>query len=181
MSQVILRDLYCEKCSLQFNKRYVYDLHLSLVHGQEIKVKKEPTACQENFEDLQQSEKQSSEHITNEVDKSLQCDKCNSFFKSKSHLKRHIESVHEENKDFECNICDVKFSRKAYLKIHMDSVHKGKEPFQCNVCDVIFSTKGNLKEHMDSVHEGKKLFQCFTQKSSMKEHIASFQEGKMPY
>ena len=85
MSQIILRDFYCEKCSLQFGKKYVYDLHLSLVHGQEIKVKKEPATCQEIFEDLEQSEKQSSEHITHEVDKSLQCDKCNSFFRPVAH------------------------------------------------------------------------------------------------
>ena len=40
MSQIILRDLYCEKCTLQFNKKYVFDLHLDLVHGEEIKIKK---------------------------------------------------------------------------------------------------------------------------------------------
>ena len=40
MSQIILRDLYCEKCTLQFDKKNVFDLHLDLVHGEEIKVKK---------------------------------------------------------------------------------------------------------------------------------------------
>ena len=32
-------DWFCEKCNLQFGKKYVFDLHLSLVHGQKIKVK----------------------------------------------------------------------------------------------------------------------------------------------
>ena len=82
MSPVILSDLYCEKCSLQFNKKYVFDLHLSLVHGKEIKVKTEPTTSAENIDEVLS-------------DKLFQCDKCNSFFKSKPNLKRHIASVHE--------------------------------------------------------------------------------------
>ena len=44
------------KCSLQFDKKYVYDQHLSLAHGQEFKVKTEPTVADENFEEFQQSE-----------------------------------------------------------------------------------------------------------------------------
>ena len=56
MSQIIFRDLYCEQCSLQFDKKYVYDLHLPLVHGQEFKVKTEPIVAGENFEEFQQSE-----------------------------------------------------------------------------------------------------------------------------
>ena len=28
----IKKDLFCKMCSLQFDKKYVYDVHLSLVH-----------------------------------------------------------------------------------------------------------------------------------------------------
>ena len=56
------QDLYCKKCSLQFDKKYVYDLHLTLVHGQGIKVKTEPTS-EEHFEEIQQNEKALSDHI----------------------------------------------------------------------------------------------------------------------
>ena len=69
MNQVILRDWYCEKCSLQFDKQYVYDLHLKLVHGQEIKLKTEPTTNEEKFEELQQRKTVLSDHISQ---KSLQ-------------------------------------------------------------------------------------------------------------
>ena len=47
-----MKDLFCEKCTLQFGKKYVFDLHLSLVHGEKIEVKvvkNEPIACDENF------------------------------------------------------------------------------------------------------------------------------------
>ena len=64
MNQVIFRDWYCEKYSLQFDKQYVYDLHLKLVHGQEIKLKTEPTTNEEKFEELQQRKTVLSDHIS---------------------------------------------------------------------------------------------------------------------
>ena len=72
-----MKDFFCEKCTLQFDKKYVFDLHLSLVHGEEIKVKSEPKICEENS---QKYEKNYSDHV---VDKSFRCDICDSFFKSK--------------------------------------------------------------------------------------------------
>ena len=41
-------DWFCDKCTLQFDKKYVFDLHLSLVHGVEMKVKSEPQDCDKN-------------------------------------------------------------------------------------------------------------------------------------
>ena len=37
----INKALYCEKCSLQFDKKIVYDIHLSFVHKMNIEVKSE--------------------------------------------------------------------------------------------------------------------------------------------
>ena len=45
--------MYCEKCSLQFDKKYVFDLHLSLVHGENIEVKNEQLICDGNSEEPQ--------------------------------------------------------------------------------------------------------------------------------
>ena len=36
-----MSDFFCNKCSLQFDKKYVFDLLLFLVHGEKIEVKKE--------------------------------------------------------------------------------------------------------------------------------------------
>ena len=115
MSQIILRDLYCEKCTLQFDKKYVFDLHLDLVHGEKIKVKKEPTIKEENFEHLQQSEFF--------FEKPYECNNCSAAFPTKSHLNKHIASVHEEKKPFQCSTCDFSFSEKGKLKRHIASVH----------------------------------------------------------
>ena len=125
MSQIILRDLYCEKCTLQFDKKYVFDLHMDLVHGEEIKVKKEQLIKEEKFEEVQQSEKELSYPITQVMDKTFQCDKCNSFFKSKQNMKWHMESVHEGKKQFQCSICSASLAQKFDLKRHMESVHEG--------------------------------------------------------
>ena len=40
--EVLMRDLYCFECSLQFDKKYVFDIHLSFVHGEELEIKQEP-------------------------------------------------------------------------------------------------------------------------------------------
>ena len=108
MNQVILRDWYCEKCSLQFDKKYVYDLHLTLVHGQEIKVKTESTS-EENFEELRQNEKVLSDHITQVADKAFQCDICKSF------VDQYLdEPIEEENVSICVDGCIVMFFMVAF-------------------------------------------------------------------
>ncbi len=39
--EVLMRDLYCYECSLQFDTKYVFDFHLSVVHGLELNIKQE--------------------------------------------------------------------------------------------------------------------------------------------
>ena len=34
---------YCTKCSLQFDKKIIFDMHLSIVHKETMDIKKEPT------------------------------------------------------------------------------------------------------------------------------------------
>ena len=36
------RDWYCEKCSLQFVKRSILKMHLSIVHKEKVDIKEEP-------------------------------------------------------------------------------------------------------------------------------------------
>ena len=41
MEEAKQRDLFCILCKLQFGKKLVFDLHLSLVHGEKVEIKKE--------------------------------------------------------------------------------------------------------------------------------------------
>ena len=146
-------DLFCNKCSLQFGKKYVFDLHLSLVHGEKMEVKIEPLISEENFQEPKTSEQVVSDHV---VDTGLKCTICYSIFKTKQNLKKHIDGVHEGKKPFKCDVCDASFSQKINLTEHVASVHEGKKPFKCNICDASFSHRGNLNKHVTSVHEGLK-------------------------
>ena len=33
MEKIIIRDLYCFQCSLQFDKKTIYDIHLKIMHN----------------------------------------------------------------------------------------------------------------------------------------------------
>ena len=71
------KDLFCTQCSLQFGKKYVFDLHLSLVHGKVLEIKKEANNFKENFSESKQDQD-----------------------------KLPIASKHEEKKKIKCEICD---------------------------------------------------------------------------
>ena len=46
-----MMDMLCNKCTLQFDKKYVFDLHLLLVHGEKMaEVKVEPIISEDNFQ-----------------------------------------------------------------------------------------------------------------------------------
>ena len=91
-------DLFCNECTLQFDKKYVFDLHMSLVHGEKMaEVKIEPQISKENFQERQAGEPVFQDHVV-EID--IKCDICSSLFKTKNRMKRHIASVHEGKKPF---------------------------------------------------------------------------------
>ena len=79
------------------------------------------------------------------------CDKCEGQFKSKSHLKRHIQSMHEGIK-YACNQCDLKFSQKCSLYPHIKSKHEGVK-YVCNQCDQQFTQQSNLSRHVKLMHK----------------------------
>ena len=53
----MLRDMFCTDCSLQFNKKIVYDLHLSLVHEEKTTIKQEPNNCELTSQDTSETYK----------------------------------------------------------------------------------------------------------------------------
>ena len=125
MEIINTKNLYCEKCSLQFDKKYVFDLHLSLKHGKMIQVKTEPEIYTEKSQEPQMSEKSFSDHV--ESEKSYNFETGNSKNEAKTRLKSQSESHSSGMKSYECIVCSVCFSNKVLLKRHISSVHeKGK-------------------------------------------------------
>ena len=39
-----LSNSYCVRCSLQFDKKTIFEMHLAIVHQEKVKVKKEPNS-----------------------------------------------------------------------------------------------------------------------------------------
>ena len=52
--EVTWRDWYCYKCSLQFDKKSVFDLHLSLVHGEKLEIKEEQKIDQQLLDESEE-------------------------------------------------------------------------------------------------------------------------------
>ena len=56
------KDFFCKNCKLQYGKKYVFDLHMSLVHGKQmVEVKPEPIDSEENVQEPEIYEKDSSQ------------------------------------------------------------------------------------------------------------------------
>ena len=88
------------------------------------------------------------------------CNVCNKRFAFKSHLEKHMRTVHERKTLFDCVTCDISYSTRQNLKNHIQSVHEGKKPFQCDICKKFFSQKIQLTWHFKKAHEGKKYSKC---------------------
>ena len=76
-----MKDNFCEECALQFGKKLVFDLHLSLVHGKKTIIKTEP-----NINESQESEKL----VASRKNKYAKCETCNSSFSSNFSLKKTL-------------------------------------------------------------------------------------------
>ena len=190
--EIINNALFCDKCLLQFDKKIVFDIHLSFVHKMSIKIESEENSIEIKNEDtdsaFQTNSKKPNQNIINPIDegnKPHKCKMCNYTTSLRGHLNRHIELVHEGKKPHICSICDYSFSEKGSLKKHIESAHEEKKPHKCSICDYSSSRNNVLKIHMESVHEGRKPHNCsicgysFSQKSSLKRHIKSVHEGKL--
>ena len=109
-------DMYCTKCSLQFDKNIIFDMHLSIVHKETIDIKKEPTCVT-----LKEKPDNTRSATVQEKKKPFKCDICGYSFSGKGSLKKHIASVHEGKKPFKCEICDYSCSQKGTW---MDMLHQ---------------------------------------------------------
>ena len=101
------------------------------------------------------------------------CEECNTSYKQRKNLLRHIRSKHEGITYF-CRLCDYETTRKDHLKGHTKSVHENavckentfnmaslserqaysKELNKCEKCQLSFSLRNALLRHIKSKHEG---------------------------
>ena len=184
MEKVVQTHLYCEECSLQFDKKLLFDLHISLKHRRRIQVVKEPEIYIEKSLKPQISEKSFSDHVL--VGKTCNFEAINSdisLHETKSSLKIHSESNPREEKLFKCSSCDGSFTSKQHLKNHIKIAHECEKSFECSICGHCFKQKNGLNRHISTVHEKKKPFECNTcyaklaTRHGLNIHIASVHKG----
>ena len=161
------KESFCAKCSLQFGKPSLLELHESIVHvkekspasvaNSEVKLKKNLFECQnccKNFTTKGSLDRHiSAVHEGREM--SFECEKCQKGYTTKCSLDRHVSSIHEGSKPFECDLCEANFSSKKELTRHKENNHEQKKPFKCIICDAAFSDKATLNGHVMAVHEKK--------------------------
>ena len=145
MKTNITKDLFCEICLLQFDKNYVYDVHMSLVHMKNNystdspQSKIDETVVQKKIKALDKGV------IFENIQRSTTIETMN----------KNTNVIHEEKKPHTCPNCDYSSARKTSLKNHIDVVHEGKKPHKCSICDRSFAQTNTLKRHVSAVHEGK--------------------------
>ena len=103
--EVLMRDFYCYECSLQFDSKYVFDVHLSVVHGEKLDMKQEPDSQPSIIHEAKEHE---IKHIDEENAQK------NESKRRKVSIKKALG--HKGKYKFKCNICNVNFVQKPTLK-----------------------------------------------------------------
>ena len=129
--EVLMRDLYCYECSLQFDSKYVFDVHLSVVHGEKLEIKQEP--------DSQPSVIPEAKEVQIEHQ-----DEKNTWKNESKRRKGPIKTASgpKGKEKLKCGIYNVNHGEKSTLKKHVTTVHEGKKQFKCSFCEKDFSLKG---------------------------------------
>ena len=96
------------------------------------------------------------------------CQICNKSFSTKTYLKRHVTTVHDEVKEHKCEICSKTFGKNSELQFHVKTVHNSIKPHKCVTCDKSFGQLCNLKTH-ERIHNGEKPYECKTCNKAFRE------------
>jgi len=133
----------CDYCDVKFKFNRSLKSHMAAAH-QEIKSEKK---IQETAEIAQPREQSGSVE-------EFHCDTCGKTFKQKTHLTRHVESLHLGIK-YPCKLCNYKASQISNLVTHTETVHEKKQ-YTCKICPFEARTRFGVRRHSREEHQGQK-------------------------
>lgn len=100
-----------------------------------------------------------SENCVVDDDKKHACAACESRFKMRGDLLRHVKIVHEGKKMYTCGTCNKSFGHSGHLNRHISSVHLQQRRFKCQYCGFQFFQASHLQSHIRHIH-AQKAFGC---------------------
>ncbi|KAE9962687.1 hypothetical protein EG328_000211 [Venturia inaequalis] len=83
---------------------------------------------------------------------------CNTSFKHRGKLNRHISGAHSRYHAYRCSHCDRTFCTKEQLKNH-ETTHTGEKKYKCQYCDHRSATKTQHNTH-ERTHTKLKPYAC---------------------
>ena len=200
---VILKDLFCKQCKLQFNKKIVYDIHLNIVHKKDrrinseqeeigsgrkssvklslIKPSKNHGLCLSPRSSLERLEKQSKVTISQ-----TQKDH-HSFLKTKL---QQYKKFKQQNPSF---IKDISGPTSYDIDLNIvqkkDRINSELEDYKNVIPTSGVNSSVSEEPAIDNstIHEGKNLYKCifcdasFSNNISLKIHNVLLHEGRKPH
>jgi len=120
------------------------------------------------------------------------CPKCNVSYTRASHLKRHVESVHEQGQFFcDHSGCEAVLRSSEHLKRHVRLVHGTPKSrlLTCDQCDKVFIKRSQLAAHAEvehgvaseishRPHACQKCEKSFAYASQLKRHVQRWHQPK---
>ena len=176
-AQKTTSDLCCPHCQKRFNRRYNLARHLKAFSGSRMCDRPEKMClfCGKNFP-TKANLKMHIQNGDNEcpVANTDQCPRCHDVFKSKSVLRKHVQSCFPENIEYRCPRCQRKFMKKYNLERHLRSFSGdtkcSAKDYSCPHCHASFSKRFNQQRHIATCSENRNRMKT-------KEELQSENEG----
>lgn len=115
-----------------------------------------------------------------------QCELCAFKSPSPSGIQHHKKYRHSDERPFNCQFCDAKFKSKSDLRKHIDT-HSSETPFKCPLCSFECRCCHTLNRHQKIVHENsKQIYEChvcdrtFTRGNNLSRHLTKTHKLDIP-
>ena len=120
MEKRIIKDLYCFQCSLQFDKKTIYDMHLKIMHNYISRSESFLTEIKDEPKEIELATKPTnitiaSKEIQTINERTFACTFCDKTYKKKNAVKNH-EKIHTKTleKPFACKYCNKTYRQKFF-------------------------------------------------------------------